>query len=518
MQEVGVGKATQRHPLTSARLRPCIPAALSIGLLGIWLWGGTASAESASPGGGPVQVESLGEEVPDTSTAARGSERQPAGADTATLASGEPRPTSNPPAVLGLSGEVAEEPPQLASPDARRPTSALGTSEKVEGEHTRAASVPNAEAVIMTGQPYPETMAPSGTGGEAAAVDRGRAQGGDMISDSSLFPESAVAPDTGQETVRGDGAGPVGPGVEEPAEIVPLTGPAVPAVSAPGSLPGIYLASQGNAPSLPFPGPLPRVVGAASERNGDGAVLGAGDGSWQGRTSDLGAGLRTLSGHGPISADITTGTSTTTGNAPLSTGFLFAGPTAGGSSVTHGSGGGAPLRFLAAIALGAAAALLAGLAHARLRSNTIQGAVAGAGPPPPTPRLIRPAPCPAPASFAPAGPLLPPLALLFLAPIRRPDPASRSPGSPPRCDRWPRAGLGAPRLRSSLWLAHRPVVIGERRSRWQRLHCALSPPPSAQSAFPPRRNPAPRVDRRGPSTAAAGSTKTTSTNTRRTFT
>lgn len=447
---MGTVTARQRNVLVATRSWRSVVAALSMALLGFWLWGGTASAESESPAGGPVDAEPSAEEVPEVASVFQEAERQtaPDGDDrgSVTPAPVQLRPTPEGPPV------VSSPPAQLAPSDAG--ATSPGTSTKVMAERISSILAPeHAAAPVPPASLHADPTTLTEDGGEREAVDFGPGPVEDTVTDQA---------DAGPVATASEGSA-----VGEPVKIVPVGALEILAVSAPE-----------------FPG---RVI--------DGRSVHLEEKSWQGRTAGLDGGLRTWFGDVARAAIITISSDVPTGSEQSSTGFLLTNAASSSSGAAQGSAEPAAARFLPALGLVSAAAVMARSARGRLRTRTIQGAVAGAGPPVRLPPVrLFPA---VGAHGAPAGLTCSPLSLPSLVSIRRPHPASRLREPFTRADRPARDQPGAPQgpagpeHRPQISLAPCRMFDGEPLSRWQRLHCALSPPPSGSVRHPRRGGPTP---------------------------
>ncbi len=457
--------AMQRSPQTV--MRPCLrfSGAFSMALLGFWLWGSSASAQSDGvPGDHPI-AERFAEPISEA---------------TVVNLSGDAKEAEEEGAVDGVTSglTIATRPPadpvaDLAPPDAEA-TVTGGTGGTIKDERTSLILDSKPGAFEVSGHPLLEETVPSDVGGED--------EDGALDASSGLVEQSA----TSQGVVGSESTVDGGMAVEEAAEITLVDLVAIPAFSAPGAPQGIDLVLQQDAPSL-------RRLPSMPEWGQ--TVL---DGMTDGHSSHAGVrhGQRWAPwpgiGH---SINVMIGDSSSTGGRPPANGTLFASAAPSSSGAVPGPGGHAPARALSATGLAVATGVVARLPRGRLRSKTIQGAVAGAGPPSVAGlRPVRPASLVGGTLAAQASELHPAPTLPFLASIRRPPRASRLRDSFPRPDSRSRA----PQPRLLTKLAASLVSSGEQRSRWQRLHCALSPPPSGDPPVMRRTNPQGRYSSLGP--------------------
>ncbi len=434
--------ATQRSPLTV--MRPClrVSGAFSMALLGLWLWGSSASAQSDGLPGDHAIAERFADHISEATVVnlSEGAEEEEA-PDGATR--GVPIATRPP----------ADPVADLAPPDAEA-TVTGGTGGTIKDERTSLTLDSKPGAFEVSGHPLLDETVPSDVGGEDEV--------GVLDASSGLVEHSA----TSQGVVGSESTVDGGMAVEEAAEITLVDLVAIPAFSAPGAPQGIDVVLQQDAPSLRR---LPSVPESGQ------TVL---DGMTDGHSSRSGVrhGQRWApwfgTGH---SINVGIADSSSTGGRPPGNGTLFASAAPWSSSAVPGTDGHATARPLSLSGLAVATTVIARLPRGRLRSKTIQGAVAGAGPPssaglPPG----RPASLAVGAPAAQASEPHPPLILPFLASIRRPHPVSRLRDPFRRPDSRSRS----PQPRLLIKPADSLVSFGEQRSRWQWLHCALSPPPS----------------------------------------
>lgn len=404
---------TERHSqIKRSASRYVVGAALML-LLSCWIWGGTASADGERAVEEQTPIERLSADMPELGDQVAGvGERAP-------IEEVDTRPPVNSSSIQ-LSGETSEPPP-------------------LDVEAAIAATA------LTKGQVHPEST----------VTDQGIEQDLAVEGGEDLHQRA----DSGQEASGSNLAVPGEPGEpgeleksEEPEEIEERAGdePA----DRPDLLAGISLAAHDDGPPTRFTRSSHALI--RSPWIGEATTtLGSEREQWQGRTTGGGGGLTTWLSAGVSVPNITTGTDSPTGMVPLSTGARLANAVSAGSGTVHFDGHSAA-GILPGSTLTVAAAAIARVAGGRFRTNTIQGAISGAGPPrSPGFSSVRPAALAGevPVAQATRSHLTPCLA--SLASIRRPHPASR----------WQEA-LVRPRL----------VIAGEPRHRWQRLHCALSPP------------------------------------------
>lgn len=441
--------ATRRRQVVVPRLNLRVLAALSMGLLGFGLWAGTSSAESDRVAGSQIHAGHDPEEMAELAVVEVTAQAEKQGV-----------PDGND------SGPLNVSPASTLSDDGVIP--AGGASRTLEG---RAASP--TVAVTLEGIVIPERLQSDATaphGDVQGEVDPGETVG----ARSDPIEESVVG-----HMVASDSAV-TGSAVEEPAGSVALEGAAMQSTSETPP-PGSVLLVQPRRS-----GPL--AVGIDMDGTGGGHRAGTEEAYLQAPTSRLGEDLGQRILPGGHSIGITTGSEPFTGDKPLSNGTLFTTIVGSSNGPVSGSDGHSAARSLAVSGLMAATALILRLPRGRLRRRTIQGAVAGAGPPPSV--GLGPDRHPvASADGVPGGwksqPRLP-LTLLSLASIRRPHPVSRWREPFTGADRPSRDQPGVLQRRCEISLAaHQTFAGGEPLPRWQRLHCALSPPPSASP--PPHR-------------------------------
>lgn len=401
--------ATGRHARINRRASRSALAAVSMTLLGCWIWGSTASADD----GGAVRelapidslttgMSALGEDMveDDEGTAPEGADTGPAG----TSAFAEP----------------PEEGSELASFEE------VGVAFAAEVQTIRD----EASSSSSVGQPHPETVI-SGGDQEASRSD---------LTQPDATEEHAVE----------------APAVDAPVEMGAWDVGEISVAAPPEPATDRSVAPHQDGSFGRFTGPASRFDQTAIAGGSDVHAQRFEEKPSQSRTSGGGEGRTAWPSSGVRSANITTGVDSPPGSIPVPAEALFAKAVSAAGGMLQNFDGPLAAGVVPGSLLAVGAGVIALSGGGRLRTNTIQGAVSGAGPP----RPARSSPVP-PAAHDGGVPVARPTRpyptpnLPSLASIRRPHPASRWQG---------------------LFVGPSLVMAGEQRPRWQRLHCALSPP------------------------------------------
>lgn len=379
---------TQTHLLAVTHLRPASLAAIPMATLALWLLGGTASAESESSAPSQAHAEALATEARSITSTLLEREQYPSSPD-------DPLDeTAGAQGRLAITDSLEGAPASLPPDTESRLT--IGVSDQGRRPIVRSPALPSDPPEDLENN-HQEEAAPQGVGGDgvAAAFSPGRIE---PVVTGGPSPSPSVS------------AGEVG--AQEPRAV-----------------------ARGRV-STDLPGPQPQVGKSRGDR-----LPGTGEESAWAPASGFSDGFTLWSSHGARLTSITTGTDRPTGDERRSTGALLAGATSSGSGTAHGFDSQAATRCLLASGLGGATAFMARFTRGRLRTKTVQGAVAGAGPPSAVFLL------PLPAAIVAAGTLVARTRSLLrrfltLASIRWPDPASRWRAPSLSLERWSPDHLG----------------------------------------------------------------------------